>query len=126
MAIITLCLRNDVLRGLVTNVTTIARARHDICMIEHRRRPGVSAMAVITRITTDYVGRPFAVGNTVVVAATAGTDYLQMIDAQRRLPRGASMTVLANIRGSEMHGRLVGQMTTRTAAGDIGMIKHGR
>ena len=37
MAIIALRLRNDVLRGLVANVTTIARARHDICMIKTSR-----------------------------------------------------------------------------------------
>ena len=37
MTIITLRLRNNVLRGLVANVTTIARARHDICVIKTSR-----------------------------------------------------------------------------------------
>ncbi len=71
-----------------------------------------------------------AVGNDSIVATTAYTQHLEMVDLCGRFPDFSGMTILTNLGGVDMINSLAGGrstiMTTETARGNTGVIKAGR
>lgn len=73
------CSRFTGSRGAV--MTGFAGARCNRIVIEHGRRPGTRGMAVIAGIAGRQMRGGFALGRAVVVAAIAGAEYIEMVDA---------------------------------------------
>lgn len=71
----------------------------DIDVIEIRRKPTDSRMAIIAVIAARYMCRVLAGRNGTIMTRAAGAQNLSMIDACGGLESDRAMAVLTNIRG---------------------------
>ena len=75
-------------------------------MIEHRRRPGIAAVAVIAgRAAGDVVTR-FSSGDAAVVTTGTGTEHGAVVNPIGRRPACATVAVLTGIGTGDMAGVL--------------------
>ena len=132
MAILANIRRQDVLRVLAGGNRAVMAAyavAHDIRMIEIRRRPCDSRVAVVTIVATRDMCWMFSGRGDAVMTSCATAEYLCVIDRHNGYPDCRTMAVLANIRGLNMHRPLTGRISTivasRAAVRDIDMVEIG-
>ena len=85
------------LAGRVGAVMATDAIAGDVDVIEVRRCPGDSRMAVVASIAADHVRRVFADGCDAIMAGTAITDDLCVIDGEDRCEHIGCVAVLADV-----------------------------
>ena len=132
MAIFANIRRQDVLWVLAGGNRAVMAAyavAHDIRMIEIRRRPCDSSVAVVTIVATRDMRWMFSGRADAVMTSRAIAEYLCVIDRYHGCPDRRTMAVLANIRGLNMHRPLTGHISTIVASHavvrDIDMVEIG-
>ncbi len=87
-------------------------------------------MAVITSIGTGDMRCVLAGRNRAIVAGTAGTDHLGVIDRGRWSPQYVAVAIFADVRGLDMRHMFAGGggavVAANTVAHDTGVIEAGR
>lgn len=89
VAVTAVCGCNDVTRGFarcIDAVVTIAAAAGHTAMVERGRQPCIGSMAIATVQRRHNMIHCFTGRHDAIVTTSAATDYLRMIDAQRRRP----------------------------------------
>ena len=118
-----------VLAGRVRTVVATRTIANDIDVIEIRRDPGDRGMAIVASNAAGDVVDVFAACCNSVMARTAGTNHLCMIDQVRGSPEIDAVAVLANDRCLNMHRVLASRVDAVMAAGaiarDIDVIEVG-
>ena len=118
------------LAGRVGAVMATDAIAGDVDMIEVRRCPGDSRMAVVAGIAADHVRRVFTDGCDAVVAGTARADDLRMVDGEDRCEHIGCVAVLADVGRLYMRRAFSGGIGAVVAvdaiAGDTHVIEIGR
>jgi hypothetical protein len=118
-----------ILAGGPDAVVACGAASDDIGVIEVGRQPRYCGVAVVTVVAAGDVGRVFSGCDNAIVAGTAGTQYLRVIDPVGGRPQVAVVAVLAHIGGLNMGRILAGGfdavVTARAVGHDVGVIESG-
>lgn len=122
--------------GCCNAVVTAAAITNDANVIEIGRHPAGCRMAVVAVIAAGYVRGCLARRDRAVVAGSASTHHLCMIDGQHGCKCDHAMAVLANVGREDMRvvlaGRVGAVMAAHAVARDIDMVEvrrspgHGR
>jgi hypothetical protein len=110
-------------------VTTDAITRH-VGVVVIGRQPRSSRMAIVTIIAARNMRRVLAGGGIAIVAGSATTQHLRVIDRERWYPYSWVVAVLADVGGQGV-GRVFARgrnavVAVDTAAGDIGVVEVSR
>jgi len=109
-------------RAFANRINTVMAAGtivEDAEVVESRRPPGNSRMAIIASIAACYVCRMFACCNEAIVAGVAGTNNLCMVHGEDRGEDVGIVAILANIAGLNMRQILANGMDTVMAVNAI-------
>ena len=108
----------------VVATDTISR---DVYVIEIRGQPGHRRMAIVAGVVAIDVGGMLACCSKAVMARTAGSQNLSMVDSINRCPDIAVMAVFTDIGrlyvAQVLAGRVNAIVTTRAVSGDVHVIK---
>lgn len=88
-------------------------------MIERRRQPASSRMAVIAGIAARYMQRVFADSGNSIMTGSAIAHYLGVINRQYWRKEGCRMAILANISRLNMRGSFANRFSAVVAADAI-------
>lgn len=118
---------------LACGIAAVVAARTisgDIDVVKVCRDPAACGMAIVTIVATDDVVRIFARCDCAVMAGSATTNNLQMIDVESRRKAIRCMAILTYARREDMRlilaSRRAAIVAGHTVADDIGVIEHRR
>ena len=115
--------------GGVQPVVAVETAIDDIGMIEIRGDPCNGCMTVVAGFAALNMCRILAGCGRTIVARVAGTQYVQCVYCDGRVPEIGTVAVFAHIRRQDMGWSLAGGVgtvvTAETVAGDVRVIKYG-
>ena len=114
----------------VGTVVAVEAAIDNIDVIKIGRYPCRRRVAVIAVFAALNVGRILASRRRTVVAGIAGTQHMQVIDGNGRVPEICTVTVLADVRCRDVRGTFTGCIgaivATEAVARDVPVIDNGR
>ena len=119
-----------VLSGRVSAVMAVDAVSGDIDVVEIRRKPRHSRVAVITVVATLDVILRLAGGDNAIVTGAALTDDLGMVNRIYRCENVRRVAVLANVRRLDvccvLPGRIRSVVTVEAITRDVHVIEIGR
>ncbi len=125
--------RLHVRRSLSSSIGAVVAAEtivNNIDVIEKCRQPGHGGVAVIAIIAAGNVRRIFPGSDRAVMAGTAGTDNLSVVDGVDRCPDNIVVAIFTNIGGLDVRwifsGGSSAVVASRAACDDAGMIEVSR
>ena len=104
------------LAGRIRAVMAAGAISHDVDVIEIRRQPARRRMAIVAAITAVDMVQVLAYCDDTVVAGSAGTNYLRVIDRVNRIPDIRRMAIFADVAGLNVCLILAGRLGTVVAA----------
>lgn len=121
---------SGVLAGGVHTVVAVETAVNDIDVVEVRRNPCNGCMTIVASFAAlDVCGVLAGCGRT-IVAGVAGTQYVQVVYCDSRVPEIGAVAVFADIRRCDVGGVLTRRVRTVVAAEAVAcnvcVVKHGR
>lgn len=116
-----------VLTDCVRAVVAAKTVSRNVYVIEICRQPGDRAVAVIAVVAARYVSRVFAGGGNTVVAGSASTQNLRVIDRNDGNERNRAVAVFANVRRQRVRwgfsGCVRAVMAVAAVTRDAGMVE---
>lgn len=111
-------------------VMTAGTVSGDVDVIEVGGQPARRRVTVVASVAAGNVRRVLASRRDTVMAGTAGTQYLRMVDRKDRRPQVRGMAIFTDIARLNVRRALAGRfhavMAAGTVAGDADVVKIGR
>ena len=133
MAILTDFRRQDmgrVFAGRVGAIVAAGAIAGDVHVIEIRWQPADSGVTVVAAVVAVYMGRSFASRYHPIVAGTAGTYNLGVVNGESRRPQVRRVAVFTDVTCLNMRGWFAGRfnavVTTNTVPCDVYVIEISR